>query len=400
MKMFQYDPLESRLKTAFRLSNTVIPQTLGRKEFWLVLGLFILLYLLYSFGLLKHVPGLKNTARGQQMDWKEVQLTSSFTIFFEVFYTNACYSRYVTYYRNSRELFLQVMLIVYDLRIHLKQADAAHARLVYRYLLCSLLLFWEQINEERNVISLGETIRQYRSQLLTDEEDEFLSGMDPQFRYLVTMHWTMDVSHAAHEQSLVPASTVKLVLDKMQKVLLLMRLLDEELTLPIPFAYFHMLNLMVCVTLVLLAICMGLAQSHLGFIVFFIADLVFLGMLELSSEMTDPFGDDEVDFPLSSWLRETLEKAELLFEYFCPYDDQKYSWEAILEKHRSPVLLGSGLKSLVYEKPSHALADGLEGDENSKDAAAKSLRRGGSRKISMGQMLKDSNEDDDDDDDD
>jgi len=160
------------------------------------------------------------------------------------------------------------MLVVYDLRLHLKYESAAYARLVHRYVLCSMLFFWERVNEERNISSLGEAIQDYKSQLLSEEEDVFLSGIDPEFRYLVTMRWSMEVLRdAAKVTNLQPSSAI-LAHKKLQVGLELMGELDDQLTLPIPFPYFHLLNVMVCVSLILLVICLGFANIHLSCIVF------------------------------------------------------------------------------------------------------------------------------------
>jgi len=377
--MYQRDPLESRLATACRVDHTVIPQTVARFEFWFALVLQFALYYLNRSGRLNRVPGFENNTREQTFDWKEVHVACTLTVFFEVFYINACYKRYVTYYRQTRALFVQVMLVVYDLRLHLKYESAAYARLVHRYVLCSMLFFWERVNEERNISSLGEAIQDYKSQLLSEEEDVFLSGIDPEFRYLVTMRWSMEVLRdAAKVTNLQPSSAI-LAHKKLQVGLELMGELNDQLTLPIPFPYFHLLNVMVCVSLILLVICLGFANSHLSCIVFLVADLVFLGLLELSSALADPFGDDDIDFPVSNWLRSSIERAEILLEYCSPLGVDNYTWDKILEHHCNPVLMDADLGAFVYgttspknvQQTQHLLSPGLKDLEISRRHIAK-----------------------------
>jgi len=66
---------------------------------------------------------------------------------------------------------------------------------------------------------------------------------------------------------------------------------------------------------------------------------VFLGLLELSSALADPFGDDDIDFPVSNWLRSSIERAEILLEYCSPLGVDNYTWDKILEHHCNPVLM-------------------------------------------------------------
>jgi len=347
--MYQYDPSEGRLQTAFRLRHTVIPHTLGRIEFWLFFGLQVGLYLVYRVGILKHIPGFENTSRAQKLDWGEVKITCAFTVFFEVFYTNVCYHRYVDFYAKSRTLFLDLLLVVFDLRIHLKNSHPLHTRLAYRYFLCSLNMFWEQVNEMRQVESLKESNAHFKKMLMTEEEESFLERIHPEHRFMVVLHWSMDVFILAHGDAKLPANVGKMVLDKMQKGYYLMCGLLDELYFPIPFPYFHLLNLMVCVNLILLAICMGLAGSHLEVVVYFIADLIFLGMMELAAQLEDPFGEDEVDFPVAYWLRSFFQRAELILEYQYDHGSHTDQWKSMLQQHESPFLLNHELDAVQVE---------------------------------------------------
>jgi len=337
--MYQYDPLQGRLTTALSFAHSVVPSTLGRVEFWLFFGLQVSLYMLYWSGLLKHFPGFENTAREQTFDWKEVQITCAFTVFFEVFYTNVCYHRYVDYYHKTRAFFLEIVLVVYDLRIFIKNTHPQHARLAYRYFLASVLLFWDTVNETRQVDALINTINHFKPQLLLSKEESFLLQLHRDHRYIVTLHWSMDAFVLGHREAGLPANISKMVLDKMQKGFHLLQGLDDQLCFPIPYPYFHLLNLMVCINLILLAICMGFAGSHLDIIVFFMADLTFLGMMELASQLTDPFGNDEVDFPLALWLRTFFQRSELLMEYFWQHGSHSDSWRPLLESHEEPFRL-------------------------------------------------------------
>lgn len=72
---------------------------------------------------------------------------------------------------------------------------------------------------------------------------------------------------------------------------------------PVPFAYFHLLNLMVIINLLLLSYGMtGLANPALTIICFAIVCVVFIGLRDLAVSMANPFGDDEIDFKFEKFL--------------------------------------------------------------------------------------------------
>merc|ERR1719401_3329686 len=89
----------------------------------------------------------------------------------------------------------------------------------------------------------------------------------------------------------------------------------DTLKLPMPFQYFHLLNMMVVVNLLLWAYGMGITRSYFTPVGFFFSELIFCGMMELAGQMSDPFGKDEVDFPLHHWLAASLWDAAVVLEY-------------------------------------------------------------------------------------
>ncbi len=46
-----------------------------------------------------------------------------------------------------------------------------------------------------------------------------------------------------------------------------------------------------------------------------LAAIIFMGMMELGNQLVDPWGDDDVDFPLEDWLDELIENSEVLLDY-------------------------------------------------------------------------------------
>lgn len=99
------------------------------------------------------------------------------------------------------------------------------------------------------------------------------------------------------------------------------------LELKMPFAYVHLLNFMLLITMFALSFSLGMAQSCLGVVIFFIVQLVFFGVRELSVSLADPFGVDKVDFPAVMWMTSVYNRCVAICE-----DDWNPSLRPPLEK--------------------------------------------------------------------
>merc|ERR1719160_1847349 len=73
--------------------------------------------------------------------------------------------------------------------------------------------------------------------------------------------------------------------------------------LPMPFQYFHIMNLMLMLNLFLWAYSLGCQDSWFAPLIYMFVQMMFQGLRELSTALSDPYGTDEVDFALNDWIR-------------------------------------------------------------------------------------------------
>ena len=71
--------------------------------------------------------------------------------------------------------------------------------------------------------------------------------------------------------------------------------IHETLDLPMPFQYFHIMNLMLLLNLFLWAYSLGCQESFFAPFIYMFVQMMFQGIRELSTALSNPFGDDEVD---------------------------------------------------------------------------------------------------------
>lgn len=76
----------------------------------------------------------------------------------------------------------------------------------------------------------------------------------------------------------------------------------QFLELPMPFQYFHIMNLMLILNLVLWGYSLGCQDSYFAPLIFMFVQMMFQGIRELSTSLSNPFGEDDVDFAIDQWV--------------------------------------------------------------------------------------------------
>lgn len=125
---------------------------------------------------------------------------------------------------------------------------------------------------------------------------------------------------------------LKNIVSKAGEMLLEQKQVTHNMRFPVPFQYFHLLNLMVFVNICLAAYGMAITYSVFAPFSYFFAALIFMGMMELAAELVDPYGDDDIDFPMTHWLTQTWGTCTEM----CEFDDRpmhKNHWERSLARH-------------------------------------------------------------------
>jgi predicted membrane chloride channel (bestrophin family) len=258
-----------------------------------------------------------------------MKVISAITTFFEVFYTNQTFTRYLHLYSTTRKLLGLISEFCFEATLHIKSSAQQHARLGARFFLCGVVLFFLELKNDKS----EEEWENLKAQgLIKEDELAYLEEtFHKQQRSLVMLHWAAKVIREGHkiavENKKAPANALKTMVDKLVGARTCMQEVVDTLCLPIPFQYFHLLNVMIVVNLVLWAYGMGVTDSCFAPIVYFFAALIFMGMMELASQLSDPFGDDDTDFPITKWIADTMEDAAVILEY----EYYESGWDPILK---------------------------------------------------------------------
>ena len=169
--------------------------------------------------------------------------------------------------------------------------------------------------------------------LLRPQEKTYLSQLEDPQHTIQLLYWASDVVRQGMEERKT-LNALKFVADPMLDLSFEQQDLGAVMQLPIPFPYYHLLNVMVLMNLVLWGYAMAISQSIFGTLIYIMASIIFLGMMKLGNQLADPFGDDEVDFPLGDWVDDLLVTSKIVLngDYF---GNENHTWEEALEAQRS-----------------------------------------------------------------
>jgi len=309
----EYDTSHGLIYTAFGLKGTIIPDVTRRWDFWFLLlihtGLgvgFRTGYLTKEFG---SDFGREHTVFG--INWNDIKVITAMTTFFEVFYTNQCFSRYLELYRVTGKIQGLMYDLIIALRIYMGKTGYAYTKLAVRFALVAIFLNFYEVHHGEGVSDEEWKVIMDHGLLKMSERD-MLVGLKKHQRSHVLLYWAADVSKEGMQHSKSPGNALKQVLSP----ILSMREDQQELlntaALPIPFQYYHLLNAMVLFNLILWGYAMAICESCFASLIYVMCSLIFMGMLELADELSDPFGDDPVDFPVMEWLEELLDGCHIL----------------------------------------------------------------------------------------
>jgi len=313
---FRYNQTAGTICTALRFQNTIVPMTLMRLDFWMFMGLHCLFLLLYHKGV---IPDSQQKHSPWRVSWNDMKILTAITTFFEVFYTNQCYNRYKAGYSSTMHMFRSVIRASFESNLHLREQSPQHVFLGNRYHLAAMLVFFDGVVYQRDDLTKG-----FADRILEESEKKYLAYFEPEHRPLVLLQWSGEIFQEAHTTSRAPANILKSITDKVLRTRIYMQEVVDMKMLPMPFQYFHLLNVMLCVNCSLWAYLMGTTFSIAATISFIICLVIFLGMVHLANGLSDPFGEDEVDFPMQQWLEEVWILVVRLSNSNCFHKDKAW----------------------------------------------------------------------------
>lgn len=312
---FKYNASEGILRTTFMpIMRPIVSETVASQEFWFFFSVHLILRACFSFGVLGSVEGHSVF----DLDWDTLGVIAAMTTYFNVDYSRLCYNRYSGFYKLTSKLFETIFGGAGTLSYVLNGDDMdGVVRLSFRYMVASLWLCASEAKyheEDDGVMSEDEWDEMISRGILRMEEQRVLEKVHPDERSTLLLRWAAHVVYVGAKKAMLhPNPTILLGLN-LCSARKLQSKLRADLNCPVPFQYFHFLNMMILINIILWAWKMAITDSWFAPIIFFFAQLIFKGMLDLASQISNPFGHDTVDFPMHTWLLEALQDANAMLD--------------------------------------------------------------------------------------
>ena len=236
------------------------------------------------------------------LDWRAAAAMTSLLTFFIVFYGSQSYTRFRMFYSHTVGLHGTIMNWVCLVRNHLpRDADNLHWNAT-RLILASLHVMYFTLAESTDGANLSEAELKaiYDRELLTKEEVDRIvkyTGYKP----FLPLIWAQREVAAAIEGSTQLPSNDDQLMYHFRELAFQFRghcgQITNELAEPVPFPYFHMLTFLLFADLLAISWALVTLRIHpaLTVTVYVVVLLLFAGLRQVAVDMSNPFGEDEID---------------------------------------------------------------------------------------------------------
>jgi len=249
-------------------------------------------------------------------------LVQFFMTFFITFYNKHCFSRYNKLYDECMKIMDGAIFFVYEMTVSLGHTQLeSHRVQATKYILATIYTFFMGITGGE--LTPKEWHECERKGLLTKAETEALAEYPGHSYTLVLSTWTMQVIDDALENDCVWTKRSQRIAHLHNRLnnniigmLSACHTVGHIVACPIPFPYYHLMNLVLVLNFILVACVLALLQSLFTIIPYMVVVLIFLGLREVATQLADPFGDDAVDFPVAEFLNYVTDQIVCLLETF------------------------------------------------------------------------------------
>jgi len=254
-------------------------------------------------------------------------ITTALLVFFSVFFGGLCYARYFAFHDACMGMYSCCVQYAGLVRLYLPGATPQQHWNACRHMMASAYMLYFELGGDASMggttVDDAEWGILYRLQLLDPAERDVLesyAGPRPQ----LLQNWAIE----SMTQLLATAPKVEgASLAPFEEQALALRghcgAITNQLKQPVPYPLYTTLMFMLCTNLLVLAYAMSGGGSIWSIPVYFMTCLVLLGLKELSCGLSDPFGNDAVDFDVDAFMARIMLNVRALLSPQADYVPQK-----------------------------------------------------------------------------
>lgn len=310
-----YDPLAPSLRTLFTWHATVFELVFSRPEFY---G-----YIVWNLAATTVCIFWVEEGVIETFNWDAASIMQYVMTFFVTFYNDKCFERYSLLYPACTDFMENTTLLIQEMNVSLPWRDLHYHRLACaKYLLAVVYEYFLIVCGGKLQTKGWEELM--KKGLLTKEEVKLLEQFPGGESTFVLTSWVLFIIRDALVQDCMwrnrtdrppdwqPQQTVHIFNRHCTYVVEMQRAAHKigyTMANPIPFAYYHLANIILVFNIMLLSTFSALFRSYFSVLPFGIALLVYMGLREISTALADPFGGDSVDFPVPDLLRSCFDNT-------------------------------------------------------------------------------------------
>jgi len=245
------------------------------------------------------------------LDWRAVASMTALLTFFIVFYGSQSYARFRFFYSHCVGLGGVTMNWTTLVRNHLPR-DRQLQWNATRLILLSMHLLYYTLKESDSGASISgkEEATLFQRELLTPVELKMIKAYKGYKPYLPLIWAQREVGAAIQGSTGLPDWSVDgQLMHHFRELAFAFRghcgQITNELAEPVPFPYFHMLTLQLFANMLGISWALVTLRFHplLTAVIYAILLTLFIGLKEVAVQMSNPFGDDAVDFDVARFCR-------------------------------------------------------------------------------------------------
>ena len=353
MPALMYSPDAERFGFVFRWRHTVLPMVIKDPVFWFLQAWHVY-WLEAEHNALAHSDGgLPN------LDWRVATMAMSLLTFFVVFYGGNCYNRFYQLHANCCGIGGCMAEWSFLIKLHFDSFPATIKWNMMRLMLAGMHIHYaklcgESAFEEKD-ISEAEWRAVQRNNFLSAEEVRSVRKYRGAKHFLPAIWALAEVRSALKvklkpkpvgakelpvsplnperepdkspkkpsaaqvhegESALLHTPAAMAMFAEFQQVALKFRgncgSNTNLLNMPVPFAYFHILKFMLLIALMLSSISIvevEKEQYFISIVAFALTSMILIGLQAVAVAMSDPFGDDDLDFDVEGLMKSAYENA-------------------------------------------------------------------------------------------
>lgn len=297
----KYNTEDGIAQTALRVKQTIIPDVLDGTEFWLLFLVNITLKLLRYYDI------IDPAAYSVDLPFGLTGVTGSLMTFFVCFYNGHQFGRYNHLYDVVQDLLEIVVQLCAKLRVEIP--DRQLQRKIAKLVVASVIMFFFERSggQDGGAVSRNEFSQLWHLQLLGEDEMRALKAhcrnlKGDSLASFLLLQWAMELLMSRTENPPDREDFLAGMLGQMYKVRACQAFVIQTMELPMPFQYFHIMNFMLILNLMLWAYALACQDSWFAPFIYVFVQMMFQGIRELSTSLSDPWGSDDVDFDVNDWL--------------------------------------------------------------------------------------------------